>query len=68
MRTKIIFVVIIIAITTNVSAQLTVDTSGNVGIGDTLSSYNSPLSINIGIREKCSEVIRLPNIKSGWEF
>ncbi len=28
------------------SAQLTVDTNGNIGIGDTLSSYDSQLSIN----------------------
>ncbi len=32
--------------TISVFAQLTVDANGNVGIGDTLTSYNSQLSIN----------------------
>ena len=30
----------------NTSAQLTVDVNGNIGIGDTITSYNSQLSVN----------------------
>ena len=45
MKRTILFIFICLT-TVSGFAQLTVDANGNVGIGDTLTSYNSQLSIN----------------------
>ena len=43
---KIIFLICFAGCLIQAMAQLTVDVNGNVGIGDTLSTYDSPLSVN----------------------
>lgn len=45
MRKVLISIIFSIAIM-QVSAQLTVDVNGNIGVGDTITSYNSQLSVN----------------------